>query len=155
MLQGFTNADWEGSPSNRKITAGGIFNIGSAKVSWYNTKQRSVPLSLAEAEYMATSQATWEAIQMRKILIGLFGQGMDHTMIYCDNQNCIKLSENPFFHDYSKHIDIQYHHLRDCVHRRIMLLESIPIEEQDVDILTKALSRCKFRVSQRHDHGSR
>lgn len=65
-------------------------------------------------------------------------------MIYCDNQSCIKLSKNLDFHDWSKHIDIWYHHHRDCVLRQIMLLDYIPTEEQDVDILTKALSRCKF-----------
>ncbi len=93
---------------------------------------------------MKASQATCEAIWMRKILVGLFGQQMDTIVIYCDNQNCIKLSENPIFHDRSKHIDIWYHHLRDCIQRRIMLLEYTPTEEYDADILTKALSRCKF-----------
>eukprot|EP00253_Pinus_taeda_P033816 PITA_33816 len=61
---------------------------------------------LKEAEYMVASQAACEAIWMRKILVGLFGQRMDPTMIYCDNQSCIKLYENPVFHDRSKHIDI-------------------------------------------------
>lgn len=81
---------------------------------------------------------------MRKILTGLFGQQMDPTVIYCDNQSCIKLYENLVFHDRSKHIDIQYHHLKDYVLTWIMLLEYIPTKEQDADILTKALSRCKF-----------
>eukprot|EP00253_Pinus_taeda_P016475 PITA_16475 len=106
-----------GSPPDRKSTSRGIFSIGSPTVSWYNKKWRSVALSLVEVEYMAASQATSEAIWMRKILVGLFGQQMDLTLIYCDNQSCIKLSENPVFHDWSKHIDIQYHHLRDCVLR--------------------------------------
>jgi len=39
---------------------------------------------------------------------------------------------------------MRYHHIRDCVLRQIILLEYIPMEEQDADILTKALSRCKF-----------
>ena len=65
-------------------------------------------------------------------------------MIYCNNQSCIKLSENPVFHHRSKNIDIRYHHLRDCVRRRIMLLEYIPTEESDADIITNSLSRCKF-----------
>ena len=81
---------------------------------------------------------------MWKILVGLFDHRMDPTVIYCDNRSCIKLSENPLFHDRSKHIDIQYHHLRDCVVRRIMLLQYILKEEQDVDILKKALSKCKY-----------
>ena len=121
-LQGFTDADWAGSPSDRKSTSGGIFNLGLVVVSWYNRKQRSVALSLVEAEYMAASQAACEAIWMWNILVGLFDQRMDLAVIYCDNQSFIKLSENPVFHDRSKHIDIRYHHLRDCVAKRIMLL---------------------------------
>eukprot|EP00253_Pinus_taeda_P022764 PITA_22764 len=105
---------------------------------------RLVALNSVEEEYMVASQATCESIWMRKILVCLFGQQMDPTVIYCDNQSCIKLSENPVFHDQSKHIDIWYHHRRDCVLRRIMLLDYIPTEEKDVDILTKALLTCKF-----------
>eukprot|EP00253_Pinus_taeda_P025936 PITA_25936 len=105
-LQGFTDADWAGNPSERKNTLGGILSIGSATVSCYNKKQRSIALSSAEIKYMVVSQATCEAIWMRKILVGLFGQYMDPTMIYYGNHGCIKLFENPVFHDQSKHIDI-------------------------------------------------
>jgi len=65
-------------------------------------------------------------------------------VIYCDNQSCIKLSENLVCHDRSMHINIWYHHLRDYVVRRIMLLQYISTEEKDANILTKALSKCKF-----------
>eukprot|EP00253_Pinus_taeda_P006766 PITA_06766 len=71
-LQGFMDADWARSPSDRKSTSGGIFNLESAAVSWYIRKQRSVALIVAKAEYMAASQAACEAIWMRKILVGLF-----------------------------------------------------------------------------------
>eukprot|EP00253_Pinus_taeda_P036084 PITA_36084 len=37
-LQGFIDADWAGSPSNRKSTSRGIFNLGSATISWYSRK---------------------------------------------------------------------------------------------------------------------
>ena len=81
---------------------------------------------------------------MSKILVGLFGSHLDPTVIHCDNQSCIKLSINPVCHVGSKHIDIWYHHIRYCVQRKIMLLQYIPTEDRDVDILTKALSRRKF-----------
>ena len=84
-LHGFTDVDWAGSPTDRKSTSGGIFSIGSTTVSWYSRKQRSMALSSAEAKYMATSLATWEAIWMRKILVGLFNSHLDPTVIYCDN----------------------------------------------------------------------
>ena len=71
---------------------------------------------------MTASQETCEAIWMRKILVGLFGQMLDLTVIYSDNQSCIKLFENPIFHDRSEYMDICYHHLQDYVQRQIMLL---------------------------------
>jgi len=52
---------------------------------------------------------------MRNLLVGLFRQRMEHTMIHCDNHSCIKLSKNPMFHDFSNYIKIMYHHIRDCV----------------------------------------
>ena len=143
-LHGFMDVDWAGSPKNRNSTSGGIFSIVSTVVSWYNRKQISMALSSTEAEYMATSQAACEAIWMRMILVGLFGSHLDPIVIHCDNQSCIKLSVNPMFHDRSKHIDIRYHHIRDCVQRKIMLLQYIPTEDHDADILTKTLSRRKF-----------
>ena len=84
-LQGFTEVDLAGNSSDQKSTLGGIFNLGSMLVSWYSRKQRSIALNSAEAEYMAASQATCEVIWMRKILVGLFDQRMDPTVIYCDN----------------------------------------------------------------------
>eukprot|EP00253_Pinus_taeda_P031167 PITA_31167 len=144
-LCGFIDADWVGNPTDRKSTSRGIFSIGSTAISWYSRKHRSVALSSAKAEYMEASLATCKAIWMRKILVGLFKSHLEPTLIYCDNQICIKLSTNPLFHDRSKHIDIRYHHIRDCVQRRIMLLSYIPTEDQDVDILTKVLTRRKFK----------
>jgi len=93
---------------------------------------------------MVASQVACEAIWIQKILVGLFGQMMDPIVIYSDNQSCVKLSENLVFHDRSKHIDICYHHLQDCVVKRIMMLHYILTEEQDADILTKALPKGKF-----------
>ena len=83
-LCGFTDEDWAGSPMDRKSTSGGVFSIGSTTISWYSRKQRSVALSLAEAEYMAASLAACEAIWMRKILVSLFSSHLDPTVIYCD-----------------------------------------------------------------------
>ena len=61
-LHGFIDADWAGSPLEKKSTSGGILSIESTVFSWYSRKQRSVALSSVEAEYMAASQAACEAI---------------------------------------------------------------------------------------------
>ena len=72
-------------------------------------------LSTMEAEYIAASMACCEAVWLRKIFSEMFGHVLDTTVILCDNQSEILLSENPVFHDRSKHIDIIYHFIRDMV----------------------------------------
>jgi hypothetical protein len=64
-------------------------------------------------------------------------------VIYCDNQSCVKLSENPVFHDRSKHIEIKYYLLRDRVQRGEVVLHYISTDEQITDILVKPLSKMK------------
>jgi hypothetical protein len=54
-----------------------------------------VAVSSAKAEYMAASLASCEAIWLHKLLAELSGQVLETTMIYYNNQSCVKLSENP------------------------------------------------------------
>jgi hypothetical protein len=106
MLHGFTDSDWMGSVVDRKSTSGYCFSLDSAMISWTSRKQGSVDQSTAEAEYIAASAASREAVWLRKLLSDLFRTELEPTVIHCDNQSCIKLTENPVFHDRSKHIEI-------------------------------------------------
>ena len=73
--------------------------------------------STAEAEYIAASDASHEAVWLRKLLAGLFDLELEPTLIHCDNQSYVRLSENHLFHDKSKHIEIKYHYMRHGVER--------------------------------------
>jgi hypothetical protein len=79
---------------------------------------------------MVASQANCEAIWLHKLLVGLFGHELRPIVIHCDNQSCIKLSENPVFHDRSKHIEIRYHFIHDWVQRGAVQLEYISTDER-------------------------
>ena len=78
----------------------------------------------------------------------LFDLEMDTTEILCDNQSCIKMSENPVFHDRSKHIEIRYFYIRDMIQKGAIKLQYVSIDEQVADMLTKPLSRVKFEYFQ-------
>jgi hypothetical protein len=69
---------------------------------------------------------------------------MEATTILCDNQSCIKMTENPVFHDRLKHIEICYHYIRDMVQRGALKLQYVGTDEQVADVLTKPLSHVKF-----------
>ena len=59
---GYTDVDWAGNVEDRKSTSGCCFSLGSASISWMSRKQKSVALSIAEAEYIAASMASYEAV---------------------------------------------------------------------------------------------
>jgi hypothetical protein len=106
-LQGYAHSDWVGSVIDQKSTLGCCFSLGSAMISCLNKKQTSVALSTAEEEYIATCSASSEVVWLRKFLVGLFDLELEVNCIFCDNQSCIRLSENPLFHDKSKHVEIK------------------------------------------------
>ena len=101
-------------------------------------------LSTAEAGYDLACSASCEEMWLRKLLSDLFDLKLDATCIYCDNHSCVKLSENPVFHDKSKHIEIKYHYIRDMVQRGAVKLHYVVIDEKIADVLTKPLARVKF-----------
>jgi hypothetical protein len=143
-LYGYIDLDWVGSASDRKSTLGCCFSLGSAMTSWQSREQSSISLSTAEAEYIATCSANCEAIWLQKLLTGLFDLEMEATVIFCDNQSCIKMTENPVFHDKMKHNEIRYHYIRDMVQKGDVKLQYVGTDEQVEDVLTKPLSRVKF-----------
>jgi hypothetical protein len=143
-LYGYTDSDWAGSASDKNSTSGCCFSLGSAMTSWQSRKESSIALSTTEAKYIAACSTNCESIWLWKLLTCLFDLEMEAIVILCDNQSCIKRTENPVFHDKSKHIEIRYHYIRDMVQRGAIKLQFVGTDEQVADVLTKPLSRVKF-----------
>ena len=116
-LEGYSDLDWVGSAIDRKITYGCYFSMGSGVISWFSRKQSCVALSIAEVEYVVACLASCEEVGLRKLLYDLFDIQLEVTCLFCDNQSCVKLYENPVFHDKLNHIKIKYHYIRDMVQR--------------------------------------
>jgi hypothetical protein len=67
-LRGYCDADWGGDANERRSTTRYVFFVGVGAVSWNCKKQPTIALSTTEAEYMATTQCTKEAIWLRKLM---------------------------------------------------------------------------------------
>ena len=78
-------------------------------------KSKKGHYSITEAKYVVTYLASCEAVWLQKLLYDFFDLQLDVTCIFCDNQSCVKLFENPVFHDKLKHIEIKFHYIRDMV----------------------------------------
>ena len=68
----------------------------------------------------------------------------EQTTLYSDSQSAIELARNPEHHTRTKHIDIQYHFVRQNVQDATVKLNYIPTKDQPADGLTKALDTTKF-----------
>ena len=55
-------------------------------------------ITTAEAKYVVAYSSSCESIWLQKLLSNLFDLEMDATVILCDNQICMKMTENTMFH---------------------------------------------------------
>lgn len=110
-----------------------------------------IALSSTEAEYIGCSEAAREAIWLQRLYTDFTPMTKPTPMLLnVDNQGAIKLSENPRFHERTKHIDIRYHFLRQAHESGQIRVEYLPTADMTADVLTKALPRDTHR---RHTTG--
>ena len=147
QLTGWSDADWAGDIDTRRSTSGYIFQLDSScLLSWQSRKQTIVALSSTEAEYIAAATATKELLWLQALLQELGYSLLLPSTLFCDNQSCISLSENPKFHDRSKHIDLRFHFLREKVQAKILKLHFTSTSTMWADILTKSLPKDKHQA---------
>ena len=139
-LLGYSDSDW-GQRQDRRSISGYAFLLCGGAISWQSKKQKTVALSTVEAEYMATTQAAKEAIWWRSHLSGLGYDMSTPTTLLSDSQGSIALAQNPDEHARTKHIDIQYHFIRQHLATKTIKLLFIGTAEMAADLLTKALDR--------------
>jgi hypothetical protein len=99
-------------------------------------------ISTTESEYMAT-HASKEAVWLQRLCSGI-GLVQEAVRIECDSQSAIFLAKNPAYHSKTKHIDVQYHFLRDMIEEMKVSLMKVDTLKNVIDSLTKSVSTEKF-----------
>ena len=139
-LIGYSDADWAADVDDRRSTSGNVLLLAKGAVSWLSKKQATVALSTAEAEYVALSVATQEAIWLRRLLTDV-GEFLEDPIVNNeDNQEAIAMAKNPVGHARTKHIDIRYRFVREAVQNGAIILKYVATGEMIADNLTKPSS---------------
>jgi hypothetical protein len=144
QLYAYSDADWAGCPDDRKSTSGYCIYLGSNLFSWSSKKQPTVSRSSTEAEYKAIANTTAEMMWIQSLFrdIGLVQHAA--PILYCDNIGATYLSSNPAYHARTKHIEIDYHFVRDKVAEKALVVRFLSNKDQIADVLTKPLVSTRF-----------
>ena len=113
--------------------------MANGAISWASQQQKTVALSVGEAEYMESAitghQAAW-----LKSFSGETGFPIEGPIPLCsDNQAAIFLTINPAVECRTKHIDIQHHYIWEQYEEKVIEPFHIAGEENPADLFTKSL----------------
>ncbi len=140
---GYSDASYGEDRKDRKSTSGYLFIKAQAPISWKSKKQPIVSQSSMEAEYIALTSATKEALWISKLEKEIEGKEK-MIRIYEDNQSAIKTANDEIHNERSKHIDVRYHFIRERIKRNEIEVKYKKSEDMLADILTKGLDRRKI-----------
>ena len=142
-LIAFTDSDWVSDKIKCRSQTSFFFMIAGAIFLWQSWAQKTIALSSTEAKYMALSDCSQQAVWIKSLLNELdIDVGPIH--INGDNQGSLFIGSNPVQEKQSKHIDICYHFIRQCVEEKKISLYYVKGAENPADMFTKNLGKVKF-----------
>jgi hypothetical protein len=103
-----------------------------------------VTLYSCEAEYVTGSTASTQALWLVRLLGDLLDRDTRAVELRVDSKSALALAKNPVFHEWSKHIRVRYHFIRDCLEEGSFKTCYINTKDQIADLLIKPLRRIKF-----------
>ncbi|KAD5961410.1 hypothetical protein E3N88_12883 [Mikania micrantha] len=155
-LTAFSDADWAGCPDDRRSTGGYAIYLETNLVSWSARKQKTVSRSSTESEYKALADVVVELTWLQTLLQELHVPIQTVPTLWCDNLGATYLSANPVFHARTKHVEVDFHFVREKVAKHQLSVQFISTDDQIADVFTKPLPsqrflnlRSKLRVASR------
>ncbi|EUC59597.1 Gag-Pol polyprotein/retrotransposon, putative [Rhizoctonia solani AG-3 Rhs1AP] len=128
----------------RRSHSGFVVLVGGAAVAWSSRKQAIVTTSSTEAEYIAMGVAAKEAAWMKRLLLDLEFPNNGPLRIYADNQSSLILATSEKLSTRTKHLDVQYHFVRQLAKMGICVFKWVSTKLNVADVLTKPLGSNLF-----------
>jgi hypothetical protein len=140
----YTDSDWATDKKDRHSITGWIVKLNGDVISYSSKKQANIALSSCEAELYAEASGIQEVLWLKHLLSEMGLTVKLNTVVYCDNQSAIAVAENGLVTERTKHIDIRYKYVKECIDQHVISTKWISTNEQQADILTKQLATPQF-----------
>ncbi|KAJ9546652.1 hypothetical protein OSB04_019195 [Centaurea solstitialis] len=144
----YSDPSFQTNRDDFRSQSGYVFTLNGGAISWKSSKQDTIADSTTEAEYIAASDATKEAVWLKNFLSDLrvvasVSRPID---IFCDNSGAVAQAKEPREHHKSRHVLRKYHLIREITGRGDVKICKIPTEDNVADPLTKPLARVKHEA---------
>jgi hypothetical protein len=143
VIEVYTDADYAGDTTDRKSRTGVAVFLNGNLLDWTSVKQKSTATSTCEAEYMAMGLGAKRILWLCQTLKSL-GIKFEIPILYTDNQAAKFLSENNTCNSKTKHIQVQWHFIREMIMNKELMIKYVGTSNMIADIFTKCLSKNKF-----------
>jgi hypothetical protein len=149
ISRAYADADFAGSPERsptpmRSTSGIALYLVGIGMLLAICKGQPTIARSTAEAEYRSSGLASVVVIDMNDFLEEIGFPQTNPTLIYQDNQACIKMTKSLVCGSKSRHIKIEHHYIRELVANNQIKLVFCPTPEMVADLFTKNLPKQAF-----------
>lgn len=138
----YCDSNFAGDKTDSISTYGYAFMLYGAAFDWTSKKQEKVAHSTYEAEYVAASLTTKEALWVRKLMADCDLKGP--ITIHIDNQGALRDAQTRNYTPGNRHIGVHYHVCFERVRNGDVEFKFIPTNKQIADIFTKPLGPVEF-----------
>jgi hypothetical protein len=143
------DASYSTDKRTAKSVSGHVTLLAGGPIAWYSRLQPVVALLSTEAELIALTDATRQALYLQKLYIP-FGLSLDLlTDIFCNNQSTLHIIKKPPFayHAQLKHFSIKEGFIYDNVQAGRVAMYYVPSNDNLADFLTKAIPTPKLKLN--------
>ena len=143
----YVDGNYAVASNDRRSVSGVAITLGDTAIGWKSSTQKCVTTATCEAEFVVLCDTSKEALFTSVVLVFLQPElnGM-RVDIFDDNEGSKAIAYNPSSASRSKHIDVKLHFIRGLIRMRGVRSFHAGTEEQNADVLTKALWRKKLFV---------
>lgn len=144
QLHAYSDANSAGCSDDHRSTGGFCIFLGSHPISWSSKKQHTIIRSNTEPEYKFLANTSVEIIWLQTLIKELGFHLTTPPVLWYDNLGANYLTSNPMYHSHTKHMDIDFHFVRDRVAAKTLQVQLCSSGDHLADVFTKPLVLARF-----------